>query len=413
MAIHAETAWEVRAAGAAVNGGGFYDRDPGTSVDYTQQDAAEGTWTNLSSDGAGTAITDDDAGGNFTAAMVGNTIHMAAGGGFSAGFYEIVTFSGVNDVVIDRSAGASASSGAGVVGGAVSEIDDLKDPGWMFTIGNTIWVKAGTYTLTAHLSIQYGGSASLRLSVLGYNSSRGDNPTGNDRPLFAGGANYYVEMGNYQVTKNFRIEGSYGGAILRVDSYSYTQNCSVIQTTASTWVGGIQTWGANAVIIDCEVVNTNGWAIFAENDVGTLVHGCYIHDSKGGIAIAGSGCIVFTICDTCSDYGIRVYVNLGFIMNCVLYNCGVGIDGVTYLNWHVHNCIITGCTTGVQKTTLNTSWYLNYNNWYGNTSDVTNVLKGDQATAVDPLFTNAAAGDFSLQGSSQCIGAGLAIRAGV
>lgn len=413
MALHASTAWEVRTTGAAVNGGGFYDRDPGTSVDYSQQDAAQGTWTNLSSDGAGTAITDDDAGGNFTAAMVGNTIHITSDGTFTPGFYEIVTFTDGDNIVIDRSAGATKAGGTGVVGGALSEVDDLKDPGWQFTQGNTIWVKAGTYTLTAHLSIQYGGSASLRLSFLGYNSTRGDNPTGADRPLFAGGANYYVEMGDYQDTKNIRVTGSYGGAILRVDAYSYTQNCSVINTTATSWVGAIQTWGTGAAIVDCEAVNTNGWAIFADNDSGVLVHGCYVHDSAGGVAIAGSGVVAFTVCDTCANYGIRVYVNYGTIMNCVLYNCGVGIDGVTYTQWHVHNCIFNACTTGVTKTVLDVGWHLNYNNWYGNTADVSNVLKGSQATAVDPKFTNAAGGDFSLQGDSQCIGAGLAIRAGV
>jgi len=57
MAINAASVWECRAEGAITNGGSFFDADPGTSVDYSQQDAAELALTDLASDGAGTGIT--------------------------------------------------------------------------------------------------------------------------------------------------------------------------------------------------------------------------------------------------------------------------------------------------------------------------------------------------------------------
>jgi len=46
-AINAGTAWECRATGNVANGGGYYNLVPGTSVDYSQQDTAQLSLTDL------------------------------------------------------------------------------------------------------------------------------------------------------------------------------------------------------------------------------------------------------------------------------------------------------------------------------------------------------------------------------
>ena len=74
MALTGGTQWEIRADGDETNGGGFYDRDPGTSVDYCQQAAAQLSLSDLTTDGAGTGL--GSVTGGFTAAMVGNIIRI-------------------------------------------------------------------------------------------------------------------------------------------------------------------------------------------------------------------------------------------------------------------------------------------------------------------------------------------------
>ena len=56
MSIPSNMDWEIRTTGAPTNGGGFTDRNPGTSVDYSQQAAAQLALTDIVSDGAGTGI---------------------------------------------------------------------------------------------------------------------------------------------------------------------------------------------------------------------------------------------------------------------------------------------------------------------------------------------------------------------
>lgn len=68
--------------------------------------------------------------------------------------------------------------------------------------------------------------------------------------------------------------------------------------------------------------------------------------------------------------------------------------------------IIDGCTTGISADAALTSHVLDYNNFDDNTADVSNVTKGANATAYDPEFGNAGAGDFSV-GSSDLAGVGF------
>ena len=73
MALLGGALWGVRPGGNDLNGCYFYDEIPGTSVDYTDQDAAEETFANLTTPGAGsTTLTDGAAGGLFTTAMPGS-----------------------------------------------------------------------------------------------------------------------------------------------------------------------------------------------------------------------------------------------------------------------------------------------------------------------------------------------------
>lgn len=116
MALTAGTVCEIRTTGSQNAGGGFYDRNPGTSVDYSQQDSPQLTLTDLATDGAGTGLS--SATGGFTAAMAGNLIQIT-GGTLTAGWYEITAYTDTNNVTIDRSDGLSKSGGNGIRWGRV------------------------------------------------------------------------------------------------------------------------------------------------------------------------------------------------------------------------------------------------------------------------------------------------------
>ena len=117
-ALQSDTTWEVRTTGNNTNGG-CYDTG-GTGTDYSQQDAAQLSLTDLAQNLSSTTLT--SATGGFTSAMVDNCIQItgAGSGAFTLGFYEITAFTDTNTVTLDRTACSTAncSGGTGAVGGA-------------------------------------------------------------------------------------------------------------------------------------------------------------------------------------------------------------------------------------------------------------------------------------------------------
>ena len=181
---------ELRATATAsnVNGGGFNSARGGT--DYTLQDAAQLALTDLAATSASGWLTLTSVTGGFTAAMVGNYIHIASGTNFTAGWYEVTVVTNGNTVTVDRACGATADASAGVgkLGGAMSLNSTLDDE--LFEIGvatngsggNKFWIKAGSYTLGEAVATAASGGTQAPIVVEGYNATRGDVPTGTNRP---------------------------------------------------------------------------------------------------------------------------------------------------------------------------------------------------------------------------------------
>src|SRR5204862_226565 len=74
--------WEVRTTGAGTNAGAFDPSVTSPGTDYSQQDAAQITYTDLVIGGTTTQLT--SAANPFTSAHVGNTINVTGGTGFTA-----------------------------------------------------------------------------------------------------------------------------------------------------------------------------------------------------------------------------------------------------------------------------------------------------------------------------------------
>lgn len=410
MALHADTIYEVRESGNNNNGGGFYNRNPGTSVDYSQQDSPQLAPADLATPGAASTTLTSAAGG-FTAAMVGNIIQILSGANFTAGFYEITVRTDTNTVTLDRSPtpGGAGSGGVGNVGGALAN--------WWthfntFVIpGNKLYVKNGSYALSGATNLTDAGTAALPITVEGYNSSRGDAPTDEDRPLLQCGSNSYAH-GNYHFVKHIRFKTAHNNGI------QVGQSCLVLNCRAD----GTNTRGFNALqnftsFIDCEARCTGGNAfMIAAGKTDIVFWGCLAYSSSVGIYMYGDRLsAIFCVIHDCT-FCIRLDGNENVLANNTIYNgTGAGVRvGAASTGNRILNNIASDCDTGIiQITAEKKSNYLDYNNYYNNNAaDVTNLTKGPHATAYNPLFVRPAAHprDFSLQAGSQCIGAGFAIR---
>src|SRR5262249_6018915 len=186
MALPAATTWEIRTAGSDSNGGGFVAGASGT--DYSQQDSAQYTFTDLVVDASvNTKVT--SASHNFVAADVGNIMQINSGTGWTVGFYQIVSVAS-NAATLDRSpAAVNTTGGTFHVGGALLTLGSIiNSTSSQAKDGNVIWIKAGTYTVTASITLPANGftSSSGPLTFIGYNTSRGDRST---KPLITTATN--------------------------------------------------------------------------------------------------------------------------------------------------------------------------------------------------------------------------------
>ena len=91
--------------------------------------------------------------------------------------------------------------------------------------------------------------------------------------------------------------------------------------------------------------------------------------------------------------------------------CGQGIDVGTAVSVWVENCEISNNTTGAAADSSSDRHVFDYNNWYNNTADVSNVSKGSNATAYDPNYEGA--DDFRSGSGSSIREAGYGIDLGV
>lgn len=407
MAISATAVWEFRSAGSATNGG-FYKSDAGTT-DYSQQNTAQLALTDIATDLAGTGLS--SATGGFTAQMVGNGIYIT-GGAATSGWYEITAYTDTNNITIDRSAGASKTGVTGRVGGSVTFNNSSIAA---MVAGNVGWIKNdGTHTLTGNIT-RNDASESLMILFFGYNASRGDEPTGTNRPYIDGGA-YYLLLGNYINISHIRIQGS-STLVLRIGFAGTAFNCKIQNNSGTASRDACDNGGVSTTFLNCEIISDAGYGLNCEQNH-TRVINCYIHDcGQRGITVSAVAytTILHTIIDTCV---IGVYLTTGrgtFIWNSVIYgNSAYGLQGTSCDGTTILNSIVATNAVGVSITDAHEGEnYEDYCNFYDNTTDRENWNAGDHSVDVDPKFTNAAGGDFSLASDSTMIDAGIAIDIGV
>ena len=397
MALNAACVFELRTTGAATNGGGYKTGASGT--DFSQQDAAQYALTGGTTIGADAVFLHASA----AADMVGNVCKIS-GTNFTTGWYEIISVVAGVSMTMDRAC-ASAAGALGVcnVGGAVSTFQDA-----MFETlepGNKVWVKAGTYT-SSSMNVAKDGTTTAPITVEGYNSSRGDNPTGTNRPYLNWSSGDLCILGdNYWIFKHLRVDTNSANG-LRADN-----SCIFINCKAAGTVAGIVTGANNSgIFIGCEIsVSSNSGTAILANGGGLLkIIGCYIYKSGSPTDTVGidvsSATVSFLLNNIISGFATGVLCSPSSVSTAMSGNTfygasspsGIGVNFNGTTNILFTNNIVYGLATGVTNSTLDGASLFDYNDFYNNTTNRTNCPTGTSDLALDPSFTNAGTGDFSV-----------------
>lgn len=444
MSLSSTAVFEVRTTGSPTNGGGF---DPGVAspgTDYSQQNAAQFSGTDLaSSNGTNGTPTVTSASHSFVSADVGNFIQVSAGSNWTTGIYCITSVSG-GGAVLDRAVGSSASlsSGTWAEGGAlatVANVVSLLSNGFNAALsangGQTIYMKAtASYVLTSVATFNQASSFARAVVIRGYTTTRTDNgqvtiTTATNSTIlfdcgFAGSSLYNV------VWRNFIFSNTAGTSAVGFNAN--TSNCGNLMFVNCKFIGftnailgtsaSVSTI-ATLVMDDCLVTscsatyavdvdngctflncrfssNTNsGIRSSAGNVVGAICVRRCIFDGNGasGLALAGSAN------DTYADVCDNVFYN----------NTTAGINQLTgKVLATIRNNIFDSNGTAIlaQSGSSGLSGFAANNAFYNNTTNRTNFTVGSASdiTLSASALTAPGSNDFSLNNTS---GAGASCRA--
>lgn len=380
------------------------------TIDYSQADTAiiNGS-TDFAATGGSTTLT--SATGGFKKTFVGNYFHQTTTGTGAfgvTGWYEIVSYTNATTLVLDRTPNSGTASVActGYIGGA-ARFNALEDAfGEMLPAGFRVYVKAGTYVISGTIAIASTNCTTTDSGwFIGYKTFVGDAPTESaDQPLMAHGAN------NWTFGSNTNAKYMYAtGTTTSVWSFPANSTClyCTVRNTSTT-ANRAAIIPNSALIAFCDVVSQNGRA-FAPAGTGAInrYYYNYIHDSSEGVFGNNTATTVIgNVFANCSTAG---YTNASASTTSTMYfeqntfygrqssPTGIGYNhtGASSSNNRFIGNLFAYNATGILMTTLMDTNLGLFNNFYGNTTDVTNYSKNATDTAVNPSFTNVSEVSFS------------------
>lgn len=378
-------------------------------VDYSQGTASIDSGTDLASSNGTTApCAVTSVTHNFTSQEVGNVIHITAGTSWTVGWYEIVS-TAANAATLDRACGsaASISGGTWALGGALSYNSTLDDDwGEQLIAGNAVfWIYSASAFVTGEaINIAKDGDATNGINMVGYNTIRSDNPTGANRPTINGGANTFIWAGDFIHWYNLIYTGT-PVVGFQVGSGSVVSNIKATNTSGADRAA--LTGQTYATILNSEFSSSAGTGLDNAGSGAIIVVGSYMHDSlvcyRDSSTLGDIQILSFNIFDTCGT-GMH-YSGSNLNGSRFLYNTFYGAEtpaGTGFLaasgadRIFLFGNIFYGWTTAVSLNAVLSSNIGDYNDYFNNTTNLTNLAAGLNDLAVDPAFTNAAGGDFSI-----------------
>lgn len=432
----AGTVWEVRpSSGSDGNGGGFDPTVTSPGTDYSQQNSAQITYTDLIIGGTTTQLT--SVLNPFTSAHVGNVIQITSGSGFNVGFYIVVSVSGITATMHFSVGSAASTGGHGTLGGALANLTKLftsSSGTTQASQGNVVYVN-GTTTLTSTLNVTKASSGNFeRIVIRGYGTTRNDGTnaiittaTNSTSLITCGGQG--IEFRNLTLTNT---AGTPAAGLIGNGS-------NVIQVTLRDCILSGFTLGVDGssagnfirfYLIETEIKNCTSHGV--NNGDSIIGIGAYIHNNGGdGLHISGNGEMIMINTVSANNTGIG-FSDVGSgnfremtFKQCIAYNNGSdGIkitqgsstQGIIAVNNIIYNNAGFGinCAGVITPSSAPCTQLVQLNNAFGsNTSGNRNTNfpsdTSDLALTANP-FNNAGTGDFSLNSTSGggpvCSGAG-------
>jgi hypothetical protein len=412
MAVAASAVWRIRPNGANTNGGGYDSASYPGGTDYSQQDAAQASGTHGS--GAGTTTFTDSTAGAFTAAMVGNCINIAG-----QGFYFVVSRTDANNVVVDRAlgtfSGASWALGGGWGGSAVQSIAGNITSGTSPVVpGNIVYILGSRipnpasytydYTMNDNLAAVSGSSSGTVHYLADPATPSYDGTLGGGVPVIQNNGHYvfnsvsnakFMLLWVVQTTNSLGITGT-----VVLTARSAIMSCVIDHTTTDT--RGISYSGGDVLITGCELFSSTAGASShtyeAVRGTGIVkITDCNVHDWNGPGIYTGSDGTTVERCVVAKNTGAGIQVGDASLIanNTVDANTGNGMEFLGQLALQGGMCVnnyITnhtgagtyGMTVDAGTTAANDliKSFIDYNKWYGNTTDVNAISKGAHDTTL-------------------------------
>lgn len=391
MALAQGINWEIRSTGTSLNAGAGFNPSnaAGNTVDYSQQDSPQYTFTDLATTtgtSANPSVT--SASHSFVTADVGNIIRISAGAGWTPQWYEIQSVA-AGAATLDRACAATATATAGTyfVGGALPSLTG----NWLtssnsFPGGAIIWIK-GNISQTSGFNPSGGGNNTIE----GYLTTRGDMPQGNSRPLIDVGANSFACTSSSNF-RHLRFTGTGTGTVTTPQT-SVMWNC---KATNSSTTAGRAAWqttiNQGCHVVSCEGISYRGNGVVAGNQV--FIIGSYMHDCDVGILYsAGSGAIVDNLVESCKTAAIQlsgpqVQIHSNTLVGGVTQKTGIGISITSTATLTMTSNIFYGFATAYNMTS--TTKPIGFNNLFFNNTTNTNgnYIGNNDQTIIDPAFIN-------------------------
>jgi hypothetical protein len=306
-------------------------------------------------------------------------------------------------------------------------------------VGNIIWAKKATYTITTVIAPAAGGTNPLPIIWQGYNSTRGDlvatSPSTN-APLITTATNSTNILSgatsNQTSTYYFNINFS-NTAVTRAAFGNNGTNVAFGTMVACKFTGfsGMTSGGSPGIIFEnCEFASFTGAVFSTTSGLGLLFDGCWVHDGTDFVTTGnGNGInnpVVITDCIVSNMSGwvvnsVETFNTIFQIEACSVYKCAGGFVQVAATNSSTNynrimlkNNVVWGVTTSkiVKNNDTNgrTQLFTFASNAYGGpTTPYTNITapSSDLTITADP-YTASGSNDYSL---NNIVGAGASCRA--
>ena len=412
MALGAALIWEVRTTGNTNNGGAFRDVLPGTSVDYSQQNAAQKNIADGACPLGGLTVT--TAAGGMTTDLIGNLWQVTAGVNFSPGFYEVVAVPTANTFTLDRTpcpAGIGAG-GTGSIGGALdSPLKAITNA----VSGNKIFVKLGVYNAGATWTY-----TNVNVLLRGYDASRAIRPTGANRPTIHM-VTFQLALKSLCMLENFIIDGSNLNlvSIPIAADMCIVQNCKITNTAVAGTACCISGVTSNSILVfDCELIGTAGATSIGVKmgEESNYIAFNYFHNLTTGITGTDFSSVIAHNTFSTEGTGISFSSGSGIVAS-IMFN-----NFYNQSSRHVYfgdkGCLIYGNTldtavgAAIEQVNVDNCTIVENNDFWNNGISLVNLVLDQNNIGLDPLWVNPGV-DFDFQALSPNKDQALGIRLGV